>query len=107
MAMYIIARDSIYGENEIPDFNAMGELTENEIEMYTAIYRAEMSTALAELGYEWFEGTSEIGFEAEDTPTLPLTNGELKSFFSDKRNEVYESLCSMDSDELCRRYAEV
>lgn len=58
MAMYIIDKNSLYGEAMFPDMDPYNEAASTDVNKMEELYRSRMYTALSDQGYTWFPETS-------------------------------------------------
>lgn len=99
MAMHIIDRDYLYGENNTPDFSGWED---EELEsMCSEIYRSRVYDALDSHGLTWFPETSEIGAEGG----TDMASFEISELFESVTSEVWNDLVKMGEDEIRAAYA--
>lgn len=101
MAMHIIDRDSIYSENNMPDFSGWED---EELEsMCSEIYRSRVYDALDAHSLTWFPETSEIGAEGG----TDMASFEISELFEGIADKTWNDLSKMEEDEIRATYAAI
>ena len=106
MAMYIIDKNSLYGEAMFPDMDPYNEAASTDVNKMEELYRSRMYTALSDQGYTWFPETSELGHERDpdDGPT-EFDAEDLRDMFRELSEEIFSSIAAMDDGELETAYS--
>ena len=89
MAMYIIDKNSLYGEAMFPDMDPYNEAASTDVNKMEELYRSRMYTALSDQGYTWFPETSELGQERDTDDGPPECDTEdLRDLFRELSEEI-------------------
>ena len=98
MAMYIIDKNSLYGEAMFPDMDPYNEAASTDVNKMEELYRSRMYTALSDQGYTWFPETSELGQERDTDDGPPECDTEdLRDLFRELSEEILSTIAAMDT----------
>ena len=106
MAMYIIDKNSLYGEAMFPDMDSYNEAASTDVNKMEELYYTRMYAALSDQGYTWFPETSELGQERDEDDGHPEIDEEyLKDMFRELSEETVSEIFNMDEEELEAAYS--